>query len=71
MKLTSHPEHQSRAPAPKAVRGLTALGKRFVPNVFEHTFLFREALGVRTRPRVAFREPGALQRELHFVVGDA
>src|SRR5207247_467248 len=31
---------------------------------------FREAFGVRTRPRVAFREAANLERDFHSIVGD-
>ena len=32
---------------------------------------FREALGVRTRPRVAFQEAANLQRHFHSIIRDA
>ena len=51
--------------------GLTALRKHCARNVFERIFVFREALGVRMRPRVAFREARASQHKFHSIVGDA
>src|SRR6266496_5636985 len=42
-----------RGESVKAVRGLTALQKHCVRNATESISEFREAFGVRTRPRVA------------------